>query len=198
VAELGIADQVVETNADAVAGARAGGDTWHAGHVISSVPWFAFPELFDEAFADPHFVASVPLVDAAPDERSQAGKELAERERLDQVVIGAGVETSDPVFDSVTRREEEDRGPALARPQLATDREPIHAREHDVEDDRVVVVFERSGECLVPVVALIDGMAFLLKPSPDGASHLDLVFDQQDMHPHRLQRPVSWRSMRVG
>ncbi len=33
---------------DAVAGVQAGGETWTAGHVISSVPWFALAELFDE------------------------------------------------------------------------------------------------------------------------------------------------------
>ena len=32
----------------AVAGVRAGADTWQAGHVISSVPWFGLAELFDE------------------------------------------------------------------------------------------------------------------------------------------------------
>jgi len=39
---------VLTAEGDAVAGVRVGGDTWHAGHVISSVPWFALPELFDE------------------------------------------------------------------------------------------------------------------------------------------------------
>jgi squalene-associated FAD-dependent desaturase len=45
----GATAKVVQTaRGDAVAGVRVGGETWHAGHVISSVPWFAFPELFDE------------------------------------------------------------------------------------------------------------------------------------------------------
>jgi len=39
---------VLTAGGDAVAGVRVGDDTWHAGHVISSVPWFALPELFDE------------------------------------------------------------------------------------------------------------------------------------------------------
>ena len=39
---------VLTARGDAVAGVRVGGETWQAGHVISSVPWFAFPELFDE------------------------------------------------------------------------------------------------------------------------------------------------------
>jgi squalene-associated FAD-dependent desaturase len=39
---------VLTAEGDAVAGVRVDGETWHAGHVISSVPWFAFPGLFDE------------------------------------------------------------------------------------------------------------------------------------------------------
>jgi zeta-carotene desaturase len=39
---------VLTAEGDAVAGVRVGGETLRAGHVISSVPWFAFPELFDQ------------------------------------------------------------------------------------------------------------------------------------------------------
>ena len=39
---------VLAAGGGAVAGVRAGGETWQAGHVISSVPWFALPELFEE------------------------------------------------------------------------------------------------------------------------------------------------------
>ena len=39
---------VLNAGRDAVAGVQVGGETWTAGHVISSVPWFALAELFDE------------------------------------------------------------------------------------------------------------------------------------------------------
>ena len=39
---------VLTPGGGAIAGVRVGGETFHAGHVISSVPWFALPELFDE------------------------------------------------------------------------------------------------------------------------------------------------------
>jgi hydroxysqualene dehydroxylase len=37
----------VRVEGDAVVGVQAAGDTWPAGRVISAVPWFALPELFD-------------------------------------------------------------------------------------------------------------------------------------------------------
>ena len=45
----GAAAKIVLTpDGAAVAGARAAGETWHAGRVISSVPWFALQDLFDQ------------------------------------------------------------------------------------------------------------------------------------------------------
>jgi squalene-associated FAD-dependent desaturase len=39
---------VLTPGGGAIAGVRAGGETWRADRLISSVPWFALPELFDE------------------------------------------------------------------------------------------------------------------------------------------------------
>ena len=45
----GAAAKIVLTpDGAAVAGVRAAGETWNPGRVISSVPWFALPDLFDE------------------------------------------------------------------------------------------------------------------------------------------------------
>ena len=38
----------MNSTGDAIAGVHVGQETWQAGHVISSVPWFALPELFDD------------------------------------------------------------------------------------------------------------------------------------------------------
>jgi hypothetical protein len=46
---------------------------------------------------------------AAARERAEAGEELCERERLRQVVVGAGVETLDPVLDRVAGSQHEHR-----------------------------------------------------------------------------------------
>jgi hypothetical protein len=38
----------VRVDGDAVASVVSGGETWRCGHVISSVPWFALADLFDQ------------------------------------------------------------------------------------------------------------------------------------------------------
>ena len=61
---------------------------------------------------------AVGAVARAAQQRAQTRLELAQRERLDQVVVGADVESLDPVVDRVARGQHQDRGPVarLAHP----------------------------------------------------------------------------------
>ena len=61
----------------------------------------------------------------AADQRAQAREQLAEVERLHQVVVGACVEPADPVLHLVSRREHQHRHPVLVAPQLPADGEPV-------------------------------------------------------------------------
>ena len=70
--------------------------------------------------------------------RADARQQFFEGERLDQVVVGAGVQAGHLVRRRVPRRQHEHgQGHALLT-QLPAEREPVHAREHDVEDQEVV------------------------------------------------------------
>ena len=64
-------------------------------------------------------------------------EQLLERERLDDVVVGARVEAGDAVADGVARGQHQHRHPAAPRPQAAADDEPVDARHEHVEDDGV-------------------------------------------------------------
>ena len=46
---------------------------------------------------------------APPKQRPQSCRQLLDRERLDQVVVRAGVETCDPILQRVARRQQQDR-----------------------------------------------------------------------------------------
>src|SRR6478609_4104323 len=70
----------------------------------------------------------------AAEDRLHSGDELARREGLRQVVVGADLETDDTVRLLVTRREHEDRHLRL-RANLATDVEAVLPRQADVEQD---------------------------------------------------------------
>ncbi len=74
----------------------------------------------------------------AAGERAQSCQELVERERLGEVVVGAGVEPGDPVVDRVARRQHQHRRPDLVPPKSPARLEAVDARQHDVEHDHVV------------------------------------------------------------
>ena len=65
-------------------------------------------------------------LDAAPaNQRPQPRKELCEREGLGQVVVGARVETGDPVADPVASRQHQYRRPDARVPSLRHVSKPL-------------------------------------------------------------------------
>ena len=66
-------------------------------------------------------------------QRAQTGLQLADVERLDHVVVGAGVQSLDPVVDRVAGGEDQDRHPVARRGAGGADLEPVDARQADVE-----------------------------------------------------------------
>src|SRR5437870_13445445 len=85
------------------------------------------------------------LEDAWTLRRAPAGEgpqprvQLRERERLRDVVVGAGIETDDTVVDAVAGGEENDRGPAAVGAQAPTHLEAVGLGDHHVEHDGVVL-----------------------------------------------------------
>jgi hypothetical protein len=73
---------------------------------------------------------------AATDRGAQPGEELVHAERLDHVVVGAGVEGCDLLPGRLAGRQHEDRnaGPAA---QPGDDLGTVHVREAEVQDDGV-------------------------------------------------------------
>src|SRR4051812_11659894 len=64
----------------------------------------------------------------ASQQRAHAGTQLLDRERLDEIVVGAGVEAFDAVVDGVARRDDEDRHGIVATAQRAAHLDPADLR----------------------------------------------------------------------
>ena len=73
---------------------------------------------------------------SATDDRADPGQKLARVERLRQIIVGADLESDDPVGLVAARRQHQDR---RLRPDANSpaDFEPVDVRQHHVEDDRV-------------------------------------------------------------
>lgn len=77
-------------------------------------------------------------VGGAPLQSPQTREQFLLRERLDQIVVGAGVEAGDAVVHAVPRREHEDGDGAALRPERAGEVESRAVRQGDVEHDGIV------------------------------------------------------------
>ena len=73
----------------------------------------------------------------AAQQRLDPAHQLAQAERLGQVVVGAELEADDLVDLVVARGQDEDRHLGAGRAQAAQDLEPVDARQADVEHDEV-------------------------------------------------------------
>ena len=74
---------------------------------------------------------------APPQHRLDPRQQLAQRERLGHVVVGAELEPEHLVAFVAARGQQQHRGLAVARPQLAQQFEPARAGQHHVEHDEV-------------------------------------------------------------
>ena len=120
---------------------------------------------------------------AAAGERPQAGEQLGERERLREVVVGAAVEPGDAVLDGVARGQHQDRRPDAVVAQAAAGLEAVDARQHHVEDDRVVLGGARHPQRVLAARRHVRDDPLLAQAAADQRRHLHLVLD--DQHPHR-------------
>ena len=123
-----------------------------------------------------------PLGIAPADERAQAGEQLRERERLDEVVVGAAVETRDAILDRVPRGQHQHRYPDSGAAQPAAGLEAVQAGQHHVEDDRVVLVRLRHPERVLAVGRHVGGEPLVDETPANQARHPQLVLDDQHAH----------------
>ncbi len=113
--------------------------------------------------------------------------QLGRRERLGDVVVGAGVEAAHAIALLTARRQHDDRqvgGGGLAA-QLPANLDPRHQRQHPVEQDEIGRVVLHRGERLLAVIGDRDVEACLLEVVAQQLDQCGLVLDDQHA---RLQR----------
>ena len=102
----------------------------------------------------------------AAHERPDAGDEHRERERLRQVVVGAGVERLGLIEVAVLGGEHQDRGPVVAGSQVGAHLVAVAAGQHQVEHDQVVGALGRHPQPVVAVVGDVAREALGLQAAP--------------------------------
>ena len=123
------------------------------------------------------------LVSVRPaQQRAHAREQLLQRERLDEVVVRAGVEAAHAVGDRVARCQHENRRAVAGGAHPAADLEPVDVRHQQIEHEHV----GRRGCDHVERRAPVRGERHVVSVQPqgavDGIAHGGLVVDHEDAH----------------
>ena len=116
----------------------------------------------------------------AAQQRAQAREQLLALERLDEVVVGAGIEALDARVDRVARGQHQDRHVAAVLAQQPRDVDAVELGQAEVEDDEVGRELARVAERRLAVVARTRLVA--LHPQRPQQDLGDLVVVLDDEH----------------
>src|SRR2546430_5842359 len=111
--------------------------------------------------------------------RAHPAAELANRERLRDVVVGAELETEHLVELVVARGQHDDRHGARG-PEPLADLEAVELRQHHVEHDQVDVLALEAFECLLAVTRLQHTKAVAFEGIGEELLNRVLVVDEQN------------------
>jgi hypothetical protein len=118
-----------------------------------------------------------------PQQRTDTREQLAEPERLRDVVVRAGVEPFDDVELVGLRGQDEDRNPRMDLAYAAAHVEAVERRKADVDDQQVVVVLDAQTRGLRAVGDRVDGVVLALKrPHQRLADALVVLGKEKPMH----------------
>ena len=115
----------------------------------------------------------------AAQQRAQPRQQLLALERLDQVVVGAGVEPLDPRLDRVARGQHEDRD-VVGAPQRLGHLDPVEPRQPEVEDHQVGQEGVGEVERADPVAGDLDVVALHPQRALEDLGDRVVVLDDQD------------------
>src|SRR5688572_10201438 len=122
----------------------------------------------------------------AAHDRLDARQQFAPVERLGQVVVRAEAETLGLVVKLGKARQDQDRRIDARGAQAPQHLVAVDVRQHQIEDDDVVIVKLTNLETVFAQVGRIDDVSFGLKDQFDALGGVGIVFNQQHTHDPKL------------
>lgn len=122
---------------------------------------------------------------ASANQSVKPSRKFREAERLGQVVVGAEIQPLNAVLDGIPRRQANDRRLHLAIAQFPQHAEPITARKHQIEHDRVVGVRQGQASPVHTIGRMLDGVRRFRQALANESSNARIVLDHEDSHPNR-------------
>ena len=117
-------------------------------------------------------------VAAAAVESSQPREQLFEGEWLGEIVVRAAIQHADAIADRMTGADDQDRRVDALIPHLPADLEAVQARQHQVEDDGVVLDGDGLIDSRGTVLGEIDDVVILAESFQQEPADRRVVFNE--------------------
>ena len=197
VAAVAIAPHLVEQLGAAVHPARVAGEVGQQVELLGgeaqrpgSEAGAALGRVDRQVADDDRLLALGQGLDAAED-RPHPGDQLADAERLGEVVVGPHLEAEHPIALAGARGEHQDRGVGRLAADLLADVEAVEARQHEVENDGVERPRGGELEAARPVVRQHHLEARVLQVQLHQPRQLALVLDHQNLLRRHVGSPLA-------
>ena len=118
-------------------------------------------------------------VDGAAQQRAHAREQLAKSERLDEIVVGSGVQARDAVVHLPAGGQHQHRGAVAALAKDTAHLQPVDVRHRDVQDHGLVAGRPEKVERLSAVRRLRDRVALERQGACQCALHRRLIVDDE-------------------
>ena len=115
-----------------------------------------------------------------------SGEEHRDGERLRHVVVGAVLEAVDDVFVGVLCRKDDDREALVLFTDLVTDGEAVHAREHEVKEDKSILAGQGLVEAAFTVGHVLHAVAVQFAKVHETFGDCNFVFDNENIRAARI------------
>ena len=150
--------------------------------------------------ADIARIEALPAVVAVPPQHAAyAGAQFGQMERLGQVVVGSQLQPADLVVERVARRDDDDPRTQSAALELLEQFQPAAVRQHDVQQDAVVVVGCDLVEPRGVIGRLLDHVLLPAQRLRHDLPKGGFVLDDQNLHnPIQLSFPARRRVSGAG
>jgi hypothetical protein len=115
----------------------------------------------------------------APDQPAQPRDQLAHRERLGEIIVGAGIDALDLLGPVAARGQHHHRKGAARRAPALQHRQAIEPRQAEIEDHRGIILDIAAKPRILAVAAMIDDETRIAQRLGEVGRDLGIVLDQQ-------------------
>lgn len=117
-----------------------------------------------------------------PCQGAEPCRQLAQGERLDDIIVGARLQPLDTVVDFTHGREQDSRRSDPRRPERLEDTETIHAGDHPIEDQRRMRSIGTDDDSVASGRATIDDMPHGFETTRHVIAKLAVILEKQEFH----------------